>query len=634
MPPNNCGNQSPSTNPALTGLQNQFAGRVFSFFDFEKVIKDTLDNDAVIQNVRQRSPHFVGSPMSYNNIVANSIYFQFLNAYIATNVMYKKMETIRYQYLVQAALQCLTDDSLAADPSTGEVFQVSVREEHPKSNKANLLCKEFESHFKIDRVISSVIEDAIFWGEYSLTLQNKKNNSDTGISNSIPQRAGISAILDANPPGTIFGVWDGVHPKYYVRLKKGINTSVQGQLERIEPTSVWNINIFPQKLRFSLGYGNWYLDDSNRISHFFRVGRPLFHSVYNKILELEAFEASELAKEFADLRRRGIVAVDAPQGLDLDQLQVFTQFYENILNETNGASNLEEIQGLDSIQFMMQSLSKVRVVPQQPDRGAMKMVDLRTPTDDMMQKIQDRRKIILEAIGIPYEYVFGQREGGKVNLRQYIRYSRRCRDIQDGVAWALQRLYRTHLMNNGISVQLEDIRVKFYNTINVAELDRLEFLDANIALLKNIESFLNELAGEETAKYINVSEKMRYYAKVLGQMEGVKNIIQVPEGENKKALTPSELDAAMSQNLEGGGGEGNVMDGTIVPEPVLSKPETPSNVKFDGEEMPSNVTAQSVFEEYDRMVKEVEAKANLPRQALLNPEDISFHKKKFVYADK
>jgi hypothetical protein len=608
--PNNCG-PGPQPNPALAGLRNSFAGRIFSYFDFDKVIRDTLNNDMVITNVKKTSPYFGGSVFSFNNVVSNNLYYQYLNAYLTTKVMYKRMETIRHQYLVEAALQCLVDDSMAMDPSTGEVFEIRFNPQHPKSERAQLLINDFEKHFKLDRFINTIIEDAIFWGEYSCTLQGNKTD-DKGEFNGTKQ-AGITHIIDANPPGTIFGVWDGAAPQFFVRLKKGINTAIQGQLERLEPTSVWNIGIFPQKIRFSLGYGQWLLDDSNRIAQFFRIGKPLFYSVYNKILELEAFEQAQYQKEFADLKRRGLVGISAPSGLSLDQLGDFAKFYERILNESQGPDNLLEIQGLDVIAHMMSSLSQVRAVPIQPDRGRIDPIDIKTAADGLIEKINDRRKIILEAIGIPFEYVFGARDGGKVNLRQYIRYARRCKVIQDGIGWSLQRLLRTHLMDNGILCSLDDISVHFFNTVNVAEMDRLEHLDAVVMYLRNFDEMLRGLAQSPVeAMYIDVSEKMRYYRKVFSQIEGLGNVIKVPDGDHIMADKANEImfqqqlqqqimsQQAMPQPQPGGvpgeeGGEGEGGEGqpqaTQPPSGTLSA--LPPNVTLSTNGMPGNVTVST-----------------------------------------
>lgn len=589
MSPNNCGVPASAVNSSiLSGSLTGWASRVFSFFKFDDVIRDTLNNDSVI--VASRESDAAMGMVGTKQIIAYSLYSQYLVAFNSTKVMYKKLESIRDQYLVHAVLQTLVDDSMAQDPRTGDVFTVSIKENHPKSDKANAESKKFEKKLKLDRILSTVIEDAIFWGEYPMTLEGKmKQDEEEGEddedelglypttslldkkkkSKKKPSKEeknkeyGVTRILDANPPGTLFGIYNNIDPEYFIRIKKGLRHSVESKPERVPSHKVWHISIFPGKIRFSLGFGAYFSDDSNYISHHFRIGRPLFYCTYNKILELEAFENAQLAKEFSDLKRRGMVRVEAPAGLDLDQLKVFSQYYEKILNE-GVTTELQDIQGLNAISNMMIGLSNVRVVPSQPDRGAMSPIDMRLAKEDTNVEVVDRRQVILSSIGIPYEYIFGAAgTPGTTNLRQYIRYSRLCRQIQDGVTLSLQRLYKAHLLNLDIEVELDDIEVKFYNSINIAELDKLEFVDANISLLKNFDTFINGLASDEnTGQYVDVAEKMRYYSKIISSMEGVGNVIVVPKGSKKMALTPGADKDTTAAPVSGGAG-------------AIIKPETP-----------------------------------------------------------
>jgi hypothetical protein len=587
--PNNC--DAGQTNPVFAGSGQQFATRLFSYFDFDKVIKDTLNDDIVIQNIKDTSPYFGGSVFSFNNIVATNLYHQMLRATLSTHDMYKKMQTIRHQYIVDCALRIIINDSLSPDPFTGEIFKITCNDEHPKSNRINVLIKQFVETFQIDRWVEEKAADAIFWGEYAMTLQTNKG-TDRGEHQGEPG-IGITQIIDANDPGTIFGVWESMHPKYYIRLKKGINTALQGQMERLEPTSVWHIGISPREIDFSLGYGNWFYDDSNKIAQKFRIGTPLFYSVYSKVLELEAFEQAQFQKEFGDLKRRGLIAVQAPAGIDLLQQHEFSKFYEKVLNESNGPDDLNNLQGLEAINYQMSSLSNVRVIPMQPDRGKMDAVDLKIAADNIMDKINDRRKIILESIGIPFEYVYGSRSDGKQNLRQYIGYSRRCQQIQNGIAWSLKRLLQTHLINCGIKVSQQDIDVRFYKAINVAELDSIEARSAVVAHICELDDRIQMwLQNPAMAKYINVSEYARFIDKYISKFDGTGNIIVVPVGEQTMG------DAAMAQSQPQDPNSQTETDSAAQP-PSSPQPATPrlgaaqggfpTNVKTSGGSLPLNV---------------------------------------------
>jgi len=607
--PDNC-NFGQQPNLALSFGRQQFAGRIWSYFDFDKVIRDTLQDDVVIQNVKETSPYFGGSSLSFDNTVANTLYHQLLRTTYTTKLLYKRMSTIRDTYIVDLALQLLVNDALAPDPFTGEIFKIICNDEHPESKRANRLIEQFMEHFQVNRIIEKIAPDAIFWGEYSMTIQTNKG-TDKGEYQGQPG-VGITKIVDASPPGTIFGMFEGVHPKYFMRLKKGINTTVQGQMERLEPTSVWHIGVFPQYVDFSLGYGNMYYDDSNVIGQKFQIGRPLFYSAYDQVLELYAFERAQWEKEYGDLRRRGLVSVQAPSGLDLNGMREFTRFYEKILNDTSGPTSMGDLQGLDAINAQMATLSNVRVIPTQPDRGKMDVVDLKIAADNLMEKINDRRKIILESRGIPYDYALGARDGGKVNIRQHVVYARRLAQIQNGFGLSLQRLIRTHLINSGIYVSLKDIKINFYKTVNVATLEAMEAMDTRVAFLANFDDRMAQWRQDPIiAKYINVSEYMRFIDKSVTEVDGTGNIFIVPPGENlmgdvalqqAQAMTPQDPNAQtapppatapMQTPPIPPQGAAGISPNGLPPGVKTSGGGLPVNVKTSGGQLPPNVRINS-----------------------------------------
>lgn len=603
-----------------------FGARLFSIFGFDNVISDTLRDDAVVKKLRGQYKGL--QRVGQDNTFLYNLYEQFLGAYSSTQQMYAKMSTIRQHYIVKAIMSSLIDDCMAADPLTGNVFTIKINKDHPQSTKLTSEVEDFEKRFKLDRILSSNIDDALFYGEYFMELAgvnagepdtdpgkdlptttgtdiatdplnpdstvvvggftNKSNlkkeypvdwkdptdkdgetvnDLDTGLASKEPkgEPGGITDIIDSNPPGTLFGVYNNVDPQYFIRLKKQSPASYQETiLEKVKPGNIWHIGIFPRKIKFSLLNNLIWERSEFEIAHHFKIGEPLFLTVYDKVLELEAFEKAQLAKDFGDLKRRGMVGVQAPQGLDLGQLKTFTQWYEKILNENN-IEDLQNIQGLDGISSVVLGLSNVRVIPIQPDRGEMSRIDTTDPkADQTMEKIEDRRKIICQTIGVPYEYVFGESgRDTKVSLRSYVRYSRLCKRIQGGVSESLQRVIRTHLLNKGYDLFLDDIDVQFYNSINIAELDKLEFVDANVSLLESFNNFVNDLSEHEsTSEYIDMEEKMRYFKKIFKSFEGAENIITVNDiqtvGEtNEDKIKRNKKNNFVRAKFESFLGEGN-----------------------------------------------------------------------------
>lgn len=502
---------------------------LFGMAGFKDVIKDTLKQDLVIQNMRKDRSIQGMSRQSLDNTLSNVLYSQFMYAYSNTQTMFQLMNSVRNHYIVSAIIDTMLQDSLAADPLTGNIFTLTVKDTYSKSDKANRELKKFEESHNLDELVYDSAADLIFFGEYFYELAGKPGK-------------GITDIIDANPPGSMLSIYQGSRPDYFVRIHKQLGYGTSAKLERLEPGAVWHMNIFPEKIHFSLNNSYW--DQfNNKSAQYFKIGKPMFYPVFDKIIELEAFEKAQLAKSFSDLRRKGLVGVDAPAGLDLAQIKTFRQYYEKIINNS-GEVDLAKITGLDQVKKLVLNLGELKVVPIQPDRGGMNPIQLReTAGAETSENITDRRKVICQTTGVPYEYVFDRGDENKVSVRQYIRYSRKCGNVQYGTSRSLQRLVLTHMYNLGDDykdLKEEDIDVKFYNSINVAELDKLEFMDAEVSMLNNMNRFIDDLArDEESKKFISIKEKMRYMSRVFSSIEGAENIIQVPddekEGEAKNA---------------------------------------------------------------------------------------------------
>jgi len=525
-------------------------GLLYGAMGFNNVLNTVFKDDAVLSSLDFKKSMFNkgskaglgGDPLG----LMQRLYMQFLTSASDIREVYAKIETIRQQYIVKGVISCLVDDAMAPDPTTGQVFNMTISDDYSRSEEAQKALEEFEEKFKLDRLVSNAIEDAIFYGEYLYEIEGVKGK-------------GVTKIIDSSPPGSVFAIYSGVDPKSYIRInRKDLVKGGQMTLEQVDKGRYWHMNLFPAKFRFSLDplnnpSANSHQQQRNQLGlsdlnldHYLRVGEPYFLSVYDKVLELEAFEKGQVAKDFADLHRKSIVGVQAPEGLELKQISTFIEYYQGLLNADSNEGDIYKYQGLDQVRQSTADLGKLRVIPIQPSRGGMDLIDTRNSTaDSATENITDRRNIITSTLGVPTEYVFGERDGNPTSIRQFVRYSRKTQQIQSGVGTSLKQLSRAHLVNLGFEDIIEDdINVTFHNVTNVAELDRLELMDTNIGLMENMNNFVDALAEDETtSQYINKVEKLRFIQSVFMNIQGAENIIQIPEDagtEDKETDTEKE----------------------------------------------------------------------------------------------
>jgi len=556
----------------------RFSKFVISILGLKPVIKSLIDSDPRVREWQRSRSRLGASSTPYEW----KLYSQLLSGMESTREVYERLETIRHHYLVKSILQILSDDALAIDPSTNKSVTIRINDSYMKSKAAQEAADQFMEDLGICNLLESVIADAIFWGEYYLRNQGDAKN-------------GITEIFDDHLPGTMFAIYENQKPKEYF----DIDITNFTRINTYDKNEIWHLGIFPRKMRFSVNSQNTieqnFLSKDAQLVSNLRVGEPLFLDVFNKILELEALEQADMARMFGDIRRNSLVGVQAPAGLTLDQLKEFSQWYEDLINGSGFGLEIENVSGLEVIKQMMADLSNARVLPQQPDRGRVTPLNLKISGDGSApRQIQDLREVICHTIGVPIDFIMTQ--GGKrgdrmsISIRQQVRYSRLLKKIQNGICDSTQRQIAIHLANNGFEdIAVSDITVKCYNSINISELDKLEFQDATITMVRGFKTFVDDLKRTEgLGEYVNMDEMAKYMKTIFNTLPGSENVIAEKKfSEAKNDMGSGAVNKTvdiMHQSSGSSGSSGNMstqVTKKTVNEPAPEKPSV--DLELDGD---------------------------------------------------
>lgn len=536
-----------SQNNPMNGMYGVNRGGVGSFvasiIGFQDVIAQTLKNDQLIKNIKVGfNKNMKGGQV--DQIAINNLYAQFQRSTLNVRELYALMMSIRSVYIVNAIIECLVSDALAVNAQTGEMFTLEVSPDHVAHKKANKILSEMRTRVNLDELIKIIAPEAVFYGEYFLTpeIDEKKKQ--------------VVKVLDNVMPGSCFAIYEGTMPQYYFKIRPGTGVLETNQvLETLDVNELWHVSIWPEKISLTFD-PNWVKPiKDQQLSHYIRVGQPLFFSTYDKILELVGFEKGQLAKELADIRRQSLVGVTAPEGLDLDQLSVFTEYYEGILNNVN-YEGMNNPSGIDALNQTMMDLGRIRVIPQQPSRGEINPIDTRHPGNgETATSVEDRRSLICSAVCVPPEYIFNDRgDDARGSLRKFVRYARKVSDIQYGIGKAIKLLAMTELKLNGITVDDSDILVNFNSSINIQELDQLEFMDAKISMISNAKEFLQSMGEDESlGAYVDKKELVKWIKGHFSNIQGAEKLIRDPdEVENDaksdfKIVDPESTDQSVQE---------------------------------------------------------------------------------------
>jgi hypothetical protein len=406
----------------------------------------------------------------------------------------------------------LVEDSLTPDATTGEVLEVTSQ-----NTKINAELKIFQKIHDLDQIVNDIIMDLISYGEYTLRLRVEKDKGVTDIIDDLDQSRVVCFYRQGFPYRFIRQTDKDVEvfPAYkFAHFVFGRN-KLRVKIE----------NEFMEIGNFADTFGFPY-------PPYARVGRPLMYGVLSKVKELMVLEQLIPASKLNQLLTGSLVGLQIPATMSPDEAFKAARRYEQILNRHQGITRPN---GEITIVDIISVAGKIRVLPQFGEKGQLQNMnevkDNRT-VDDLMSAIRDVREIICTSMGFPTEILFSAEGGPKSEfLKRYSRYLRKLKTVQTCIADGIRQICLAHLINRGVEVSVEDIHVLFRNElINIDELEKLEFSDAIVGMVTNINRFVSELLEGPNNRVVDQETYQAWLYKTLNIIGRDVNFIRPPEG--------------------------------------------------------------------------------------------------------
>lgn len=448
---------------------------------------------------------------------------QLLEQFINYRNDLNRYEPLKCHYLVIAMIDTLSYDILAINPRTNNTFDIVIDSRFPASIKANQIVNAFRESTNLDIYVSKILFDGLFYGQYWVEYVKNKSGQIVGLK-------------DSYQPGSIFTVGlEGVdcRPMYYKLSAGTVN-----KIAVLDNDSIICLDMQNDRYRYSMSSMQVSLQSRDAtIAQTGTLGRPFCFEIYDKLVALEMLEQLWLASITASLQRNSLVSVQAPDGLDLEQIKEFVNYYEKLINN-NGEDN--GIFDIERIRLFAAEATKLRVVPNQTQRGTITQSlsnSAADPSNALPDSIDKMRAQIMDIKGIPADFVFSGRDDSKVGgaLRRYARYARIVKAGQAALQRFLVRIIHDVLESNGYDVPLDLINVTQYCAINTSELDRLEYADAAADVISKVFDTIMTVTDHEAIKpYVDGKERAKYIETLLDSLAGASQIINVKDDNDKK----------------------------------------------------------------------------------------------------
>lgn len=433
-----------------------------------------------------------------------------------------RYEALKEQYLVEAMVNAYAYDALAIDPQTEKSFDLTIDKQFPSSNRAQRIIDDFRFNISLDTFLNKIVCDAIFYGQYWVEYLRDKNNHIVGLK-------------DSYQPGSIFTV--GLEGLAAQSLYYCITPGSQTRISKLDSDNIACLQMQVDRMRFSLSKDQILIQGRDSvIAQTSTVGRHFCANIYDKVFSLELLEQLYLAGIAAAMQRNTLVSVKAPDGLDLQQIRSFNAYWENVINNNEGGEMpVGGFTDLNTIRMFAAAASKIRVIPEQSQRGGMSVaLSASESAGDpaLADKITNLRTLITDIKGVPYSFLFSEGRTAQPSglaMRQYVRYARAVKMMQNGLRRFLTKVIKDLLRSYGMNVPEEYIHVSQYCAVNVAELDRMEYADATTSVIEHIYQTVTTLTQDpDVQPYVNGAEKARYLESLLDSMSGATQIINVP----------------------------------------------------------------------------------------------------------
>lgn len=461
----------------------------------------------------------------------------------------REVERMRQFYLVDVILTQLTEDALTPEITTGDIVEVTS----PKK-EIQYEIDYLEEKFDLDQLILTITPDLLAYGEYTLATQVNVNPNASNLYESKTEY-GLIELLDNLDQSSVIAL------SRYSAIDGYLILDEHGQIKKRLPCDFVKFTLLSQRLRIDIHqeFGIVTPKLSREVPRFIRVGRSVIYSVLSKLKELELIEALVPATKISKLSSGSLIGIQVPAGYEIDKALDAAKKVESLINKKMGIDpKLEEL----TIENIMNAAGRLKVVPIFGDKGTLSKLDYKSEEpEELLSSIVDIRKTILSSVGIPYEVLFGGEETKRGEIiRKFGRYLRKLKAIQKSLEEGLRQIIYIHLVNKGIPFTSEDIRVEFYNKIvDMESLDRLEYIDTTVAILKNIDEFMEKLSSYEGVKdAINFREYMRFLNNELN-IVGFNEIINVEKlkeveksmGEEPEVVEePVELEMPVEEKSE------------------------------------------------------------------------------------
>ena len=454
-----------------------------------------------------------------------SLEIQAANSLFTRNMNFDKIDYLQRSHLASSIKEIIISEGFC---ELGNNSSITVKyTDDENKEKAEMFNKSIQRMLKrtkfLDILEECIVNEGMSYSEIFLTTKFERGRGLVRVDDDLDIREHIALYRNTDFVGAL---------EFKI---EGKNNAVGKKFINPEFISHFMLNYEKIPVKLAKNFVEKY-----KLPEKIRVAKPLLLDVVELILQYDILEKLSSAIEINQATQPIFMGIGISPDQDMGEISRNLQEWSNVLNK-NKNNVINSLETLDVSQ-LLQYMQQIELVPYSQDEGTntMRQIQVNYKDSNLTDKINNLRKIIAQAVGIPESYLAtmtyqGAKDTKEDALHTNPRFSRMLTKIQQLIAKGIRDVIYKHLKfqysnAEGVctrKIDKDNIEVLFDSATNLNS--RLE----NENMILNAEAMSNLLGmvdGVATSQNIHVKvitdQFLELWKKEFAKVPAVRDIFE------------------------------------------------------------------------------------------------------------
>ena len=364
-----------------------------------------------------------------------SLEMQAANSLFTRNMNFDKIDYLQRSHLASSIKEIIISEGFCELGNNSSITVKYTDDENPE--KAEMFNKSIKRMLKrtkfLDILEECIVNEGMSYSEIFLTTKFERGRGLVRVDDDLDIREHIALYRNTDFVGAL---------EFKI---EGKNNAVGKKFINPEFISHFMLNYEKIPVKLAKNFVEKY-----KLPEKIRVAKPLLLDVVELILQYDILEKLSSAIEINQATQPIFMGIGISPDQDMGEISRNLQEWSNVLNK-NKNNVINSLETLDVSQ-LLQYMQQIELVPYSQDEGTntMRQIQVNYKDSNLTDKINNLRKIIAQAVGIPESYLAtmtyqGAKDTKEDALHTNPRFSRMLTKIQQLIAKGIRDVIYKHL---------------------------------------------------------------------------------------------------------------------------------------------------------------------------------------------